>query len=157
MMKKSLLATATALLLATALAPAASAQTRPYGDHDRDGVPNAYDHRDDVRYDDRYRYRDRDRDGVPNRYDRYDDRRYWARQRYRAPRYVQPRNYHYNQWRIGAYLPAGYFGPRYYVDYRPYGLGYPPPGFRWVRVGSDVYLVSLRNGFIRDVMYNLFY
>jgi len=150
-MKKSLLATASALLLATALAPMASAQTRPYGDRDRDGVPNTYD-----RHDDR-RHRDRDRDGVPNRYDHRDDRRYWARQRYRVPRYVQPRNYHYNQWRIGAYLPAGYFGPSYYVDYRPYGLGLPPPGFRWVRVGSDVYLVSVRNGLIRDVLYNIFY
>ena len=48
----------------------------PWGDADRDGVPNAYD-----RHDDRFRHghghghghggwRDADRDGVPNRYDR---------------------------------------------------------------------------------------
>jgi len=34
---------------------------RPYGDRDRDGVPNRYD-------------RDRDGDGIPNRYDRQPDR-----------------------------------------------------------------------------------
>jgi hypothetical protein len=47
----------------------------PYGDKDRDGVPNAYD-----RHDNRYGYNrygawgDRDRDGVPNAYDRFDNR-----------------------------------------------------------------------------------
>ena len=40
----------------------------PWGDADRDGVPNAYDR--DSRYRHRsYGWRDADRDGVPNRYD----------------------------------------------------------------------------------------
>jgi Ni/Co efflux regulator RcnB len=147
-MKKFASAATAALVLAAALAStAASAQTRPYGDRDRDGVPNAYDRHNN----------DRDRDGVPNRYDRHDNRRYWARHRYHGSRYVQPRHYRYVQYRVGAYLPRGYYGPTYYVDYRPYGLAIPPPGYRWARVGNDVYLVSTRNGLIRDVLYNLFY
>ena len=151
-MKKIANAAATALVLAAALAStAASAQTRPYGDRDRDGVPNA-----DDRHDGRA-HRDRDHDGIPNRYDRHDNRRYHARNRYHGPRWVAPRNYRYVQYRIGAYLPPGYYGPQYYIDYRPYGLPFPPPGYHWVRVGSDVYLVSTRNGMIRDVLYSLFY
>lgn len=51
----------------------------PWGDRDRDGVPNAYD-----RYDNRHHGRhhrgpraDADRDGVPNRYDRYPGNPYY--------------------------------------------------------------------------------
>ena len=45
----------------------------PYGDWDRDGIPNRFDR--DTRYEQRVGYRrgpwgDADRDGVPNRYDR---------------------------------------------------------------------------------------
>lgn len=44
----------------------------PYGDIDRDGVPNRYD-----RYDSRRgAFGDRDRDGVPNMFDSYDHRRW---------------------------------------------------------------------------------
>ena len=53
-------------------------------------------------------------------------------------------------------LPVGYYGISYYVDYRPYGLSAPPRGYRWNRVGNDVYLVSTRNGLISDVIYSLF-
>jgi hypothetical protein len=47
----------------------------PYGDRDRDGIPNAYDRHDD-RHAGRYAqargpWGDYDRDGVPNRYDRF--------------------------------------------------------------------------------------
>ena len=42
----------------------------PYGDRDRDGIPNAYD-----RHDNRQQaWGDRDHDGIPNRYDRFDNR-----------------------------------------------------------------------------------
>lgn len=44
---------------------------RAWGDRDHDGIPNAYD-----RYDNRFA-RDRDRDGVPNRYDRAPNNPYW--------------------------------------------------------------------------------
>ncbi|HEX2544334.1 MAG TPA: hypothetical protein VHL79_05625 [Ramlibacter sp.] len=39
----------------------------PWGDADRDGIPNRYDRYDNSR---RGGYGDRDRDGVPNRFDR---------------------------------------------------------------------------------------
>jgi Ni/Co efflux regulator RcnB len=140
-------------------------------DRDRDGVHDRYDRWDNLRrvswdvdrngVNDRYqgnrRVGDRDRDGVPNRYDRYDDRRYQATQRYNGGRYVQPRNYRYTRYDIGSRLPPGYYGSNYYVDYRPYGLSAPPSGYRWNRVGSDAYLVSVTNGVVRDVIYSLFY
>ncbi len=50
--------------LTLAAAGAAAAQPRPYGDRDRDGVPNAYDNRPN-----NGPAGDRDRDGVPNAYD----------------------------------------------------------------------------------------
>ena len=44
---------------------------RPYGDRDRDGIPNRYD-----RHDNRQgAFGDRDRDGIPNAYDNWDNRR----------------------------------------------------------------------------------
>ena len=152
-----------------------------YGDADRDGVPNGYD-----RYDNRYdRYghrlvtvaRDRDCDGVPDRYDsytgrdrhdadcdgisdRYDynyNRVYTSPQRYYGPRYNEPYGYIHSRWSVGSYLPYGYYGHSYYIDYQPYGLSPPPYGYRWNRVGNDVYLVSIRNGLIAEVVYDLFH
>lgn len=48
----------------------------PYGDRDRDGVPNAYDN-----YNNRgQNMGDRDHDGVPNRYDQYNNNRSYPQQ-----------------------------------------------------------------------------
>ncbi|MFA6985211.1 MAG: RcnB family protein [Arenimonas sp.] len=171
-MKRTLLALTSALLLAGAAVSPASAQNPylyadVYGDVDRDGVPNRfdlYDNRYGIRLADRDcdgmadRYdniirrevRDRDCDGVPNRFDRYNDRRY------SAPRYIPPSGYNYARWSVGGYLPAGYYSSAYYIDYRPYGLAPPPYGYRWVRVGDDVYLASTRDGLIAEVVFNLF-
>jgi Ni/Co efflux regulator RcnB len=156
-------------------------------DDDNDGVPDRYDANDhddrdgrayaqDGRYDsrdgryannDRYRDDRYDRDDRYNRYnrdDRYANARHdngrhkgWAKKRYHAGRYVAPRNYRAQQWQVGSRLPAGYYGSSYYVSSSPYGLAPPPRGYRWNRVGNDVYLVSTSNGIIRDVMYSLFY
>lgn len=185
-MKKTMLGVASALLLTGVMTSTASAQSGYYydrddyyhddtysdawDDYDRDGVDDRYDRYDnrrDVIWDrdgdgvnDRYErtgYRDRDRDGVPNRYDRFDDRRHFARHRYNAGRYYAPRNYTYVRYSIGSRLPRSYYGGRYYIDYRPYGLYAPPPGYRWNRVGSDAYLVAVTNGLVRDVIYSLFY
>ena len=84
-MKRVLLAILAIGTLAAPLAAVTSAQAQvpprngPYGDRDRDGIPNAYD-RHDNRYDHRNYNRygawgDRDHDGIPNAYDRYDNRR----------------------------------------------------------------------------------
>jgi Ni/Co efflux regulator RcnB len=120
-------------------------------DRDCDGIPDRRD------YNDRSNYRDNDCDGVPNRFDRIDSRTYRATSRYAAPRYVAPYGYRYNsRYAVGTRLPSSYYGNSYYVDYRPYGLSAPPYGYRWVRVGSDVYLTSMRNGMIAEVIYSLF-
>ena len=74
-------------VLTLTVAGAAMAQPRPYGDRDRDGIPNAYDPRNN----NRGPMGDRDHDGVPNAVDARDDRwdsrwgrpvqppRYWGR------------------------------------------------------------------------------
>jgi Ni/Co efflux regulator RcnB len=123
-----------------------------YGnDRDCDGTPDRYDHND------RYSARDRDCDGVPNRFDRIDDRTYRARTSYYAPsRYYAPYGYQYQTYTVGGYLPRGYYGSSYYIDYRPYGLSAPPYGYHWVRVGNDVYLVESRNGRIMEAVMSLF-
>jgi hypothetical protein len=51
--------------------PTADAQSRgPYGDRDRDGIPNRYDRRDD-----RGAWGDRDHDGIPNAFDNRNNNR----------------------------------------------------------------------------------
>lgn len=167
-MKKTLLALATAALL---LGSAGNASAQARYDRDRDGVPKRYDRHDDRgrhdrdcdgianRYDrhDRRNVRDRDCDGISNRFDRHDGRRHhYARRVYDGPRYYAPRGYRYQRYTYGGYLPRGYWGNPYYLDYRPYGLAPPPPGYRWNRVGNDVYLVSVRNGLIAEAIYSLF-
>ena len=113
-----------------------------------------YDSR-DGRYDNRYN--DNRYERGDNRYDRRDNRRGMAQRRYQAGRYYAPRGYRYVRYDIGSRLPQGYYGSNHYVDYRPYGLSAPPRGYRWNRVGSDAYLVSITNGVVRQVMYSLFY
>jgi Ni/Co efflux regulator RcnB len=135
--------------------PRGSRYTTYSGDRDCDGVPNRYD-----RYDsyDRQRY-DRDCDGVPNRFDRVDNRTYRARYSYSSPsRYAYPYGYTYGTtYSVGSYLPRGYYGSSYYIDYRPYGLSAPPYGYQWVRVGNDVYMVRTSNGLINEIVYSLFH
>ena len=125
--------------------------SRYRNDRDCDGIPNARD------YNDRYSARDRDCDGIPNRFDRIDDRTYRAVTRYYAPsRYYAPAGYRYTTYDVGTYLPRGYYGSSYYIDYRPYGLSPPPYGYRWVRVGNDVYMVQTRNCLIAEAVLSLF-
>lgn len=171
-MKRLIIAAAALSLLG---ATAASAQPRPYGDRDRDGVPNQYDRDrdgDGVR-NNRDRnpnrpngpgarpYGDRDRDGVPNAYDRRDNRfsyggRYYDR--YRGPSYVYPRGYSYRSWGRGQVLPRGYFASPYYVDnWASYRLRPPPRGYRYVRVGNDVVLAAIAGGLIAEVINGVFY
>lgn len=151
-MKNTLTTLTAGLLLAGILGTTALAQSRPRGDRDHDGIRNSQD-----RYDNRIGKHDHDRDGIPDRYDRHDHRRHVAVRRYHAPRYIAPRNYRYVRWNVGARLPVGYYGSRYYIDYRPYRLPPPPRDYRWTRVGNDVYLVSIRSGLVRDVIYSIFY
>lgn len=138
------------------------ARGRAVADKDCDGIPDRFDNHEPINA------HDRDCDGITNRYDHHDNPRYAVTTRYRssslypvttryyAPAYVAPVGYTYSRYAVGSYLPMGYYGAAYYVDYRPYGLSPPPYGYTWVRVGNDVYLVSTRDGLVAEVVYNLF-
>lgn len=82
----------------------------------------------------------------------------WSGQRYHSPsRYYYPRGHSRLSWSIGFRLPSAFYGPSYYVDYRPYGLAAPPYGFRWIRADGDVLLVDLQTGEVVDVIYDFYY
>ncbi len=68
------------------------------------------------------------------------------------------RGYYYHRWVYGEFLPFGWFGNSYWVsDYWDYGLPVPPYGYNWVRVGPDVLLVRLGDGFVAESVYGVFY
>ncbi len=101
-------------------------------------------------------YRDRDHGRhfyAPNIY-RY---QYYAQQRYRAGAYRYPSNWFVRSWVFGDYLPRGWYGNSYYLDWNYYGLPYPPIGCEWVRVGRDAVLVDVWTGQVLSVWYSLFY
>ncbi|MFK0299330.1 RcnB family protein [Brevundimonas sp. NPDC090276] len=65
--------------------------------------------------------------------------------------YSVPRSYWNRQYYVGQYLPDIFW--RYQVnDWRTYGLGYPPPGTRWVYVDNSIYLIDEYDGYIIEVV-----
>lgn len=60
-------------------------------------------------------------------------------------------------WSRGEYMPRGYVVERTYYIAEParYRLRTPPPGYRWVRVGNDVYLAQTETGLIAEVIRSL--
>ncbi len=56
------------------------------------------------------------------------------------------------KWRKGERIPLTYIAPRYYIEPQVYRLAPPPPGYRWVGVGGDAYLVLTTNGFVTEVV-----
>jgi hypothetical protein len=100
----------------------------------------------------------RDRDHGRAWYDhRYYQPYYRASYRYRAPVYVYPHGYFVRHWVYGEYLPRGWYSPAYYLDWRAYGLPFPPIGCEWVRVGSNAILVDVWTGQILSIYYDLFW
>jgi Ni/Co efflux regulator RcnB len=76
----------------------------------------------------------------------------------RAPAYSYPQGYGYRRWGVGQDLPLLFLSSQYFFSsYAEYGIGPPPFGFRWVRYGPDLLLVSGRTGRIRQVIYGAFY
>jgi Ni/Co efflux regulator RcnB len=66
-----------------------------------------------------------------------------------------PRGYWGRQWRAGDVLPRWFW--RYEVrDFWRYGLPAPPNGCAWVWVNDNVALIDLYNGYILDIVYNVF-
>ena len=57
-------------------------------------------------------------------------------------------------WRKGQYIPAEH---RHHYLSEPYGYGLPapPPGYRWVLVEDDAYMVRQSDGFVSDLVMNL--
>ena len=57
-------------------------------------------------------------------------------------------------WRKGERLPSAYYAaPRYYIaEPARYRLSPPPPGYRWVLVERDAYLVRRDNGLVADLV-----
>ena len=164
-MKKSLLAAATALMLLGTVG-AASAKNGNGGGHKAESQDKGHsDARNHVYRDcdgvarghhDNRNKKGKDCDGSHNRFDNRDGRAHNARRSFEGPRYIAPRDYRYVRYDSGARLPQGYYGSGYYVDYQTYDLAPPPSGYRWNRVGNDVYMVSMRNGMIAEAVYSVF-
>jgi Ni/Co efflux regulator RcnB len=176
---KALLGLAAVLLLAVSLAAPAAAQHARYthkqqlhnsaasnknddSADDQDDTGDSDDASDATTARDREDYAEGYRDSERRRYiyrpvKRRVDHRY-SPYRYRATmRYDYPHGYSGGSWDVGGNLPEGYYSPSSYVDYRYYRLSPPPEGYQWVRIDKDVYLVSEGTGFIREVLYELFY
>ncbi len=87
---------------------------------------------------------------------------YWQGRRWNdrpvyGARYEFPRGYHYRHWSPGGLLPLPFLQSSYFFDdFADLGLPAPGSGYRWVRYGPDLLLVSVRNGRIRDVRYGVF-
>lgn len=165
-MKMSLLAAATALMLLGSAG--ASAKDGNGKDGKNKGASHAQSHSDASKHvyrdcdgvvrahHDNRNKKGKDCAGIHNRFDDRNVRVNDARRTFEGPRYVGPRDYRYTRYTSGARLPQGYYGSGYYVDYQPYGLAPPPQGYRWNRVGNDVYLISVRDGLIAQAVYSLF-
>lgn len=61
---------------------------------------------------------------------------------------------HARKWAIGRPLPRNVI---FYDVPQPVvlGLGYPPPGYRFVRVASDILLIAIGSGMVMDAIYDL--
>ena len=57
-------------------------------------------------------------------------------------------------WRRGQHLPSSYYDG-YIDDPRVYGLNQAPPGYRWVLVEDDAYLVQRENGLIQEIIWSV--
>jgi Ni/Co efflux regulator RcnB len=96
----------------------------------------------------------------PNRnFDRHSyQRNFVAPRRFHANVYVRPHGWYEHRWVFGEIQPALFWSQNYWLsDYNDYGLGDPPPGFVWVRYGSDALLVDQNSGEVLQVEYDVFY
>jgi len=65
-----------------------------------------------------------------------------------------PHQYRRHHWQAGQYLPNWFW--RYAVrEYWSYGLPDPPDGCAWVWVNNDVALIDLSDGYILDIVHNV--
>lgn len=72
--------------------------------------------------------------------------------------FAYPQGWAYRRWAVGAILPPLFLAPAYYYsDWATMGLTPPPPGFQWLRYGSDLLLVNVTTGQVVDTVYDVFY
>jgi len=65
-----------------------------------------------------------------------------------------PHEYQNHYWSVGEYLPQWFW--RYTVSqYWAYGLPEPPPGCAWIWLDGDVALVDMSDGYIIDMVSNI--
>ena len=84
---------------------------------------------------------------------------------FRAPRrfhiarpWVAPRGFVFRHFRLGERVPAVLRVPNYFLlDFALYGLAPAPPGYVWIREGSDAVLVDRYTGEVVQVAYDVFY
>jgi Ni/Co efflux regulator RcnB len=155
----------TALMAATALPAAASAQSNGEVRHDRrdvrheqrelDQARRTGDRRDvrDARHELREDVNDRNRRWARNDWNgwRNQNRAIFARGNWNAP-------FRYNAFRVGVRIAPAYYGPRFFVA-DPWRYHLPPAGFnqRWVRHYNDLLLVDVRRGIVIDVIRNFYW
>lgn len=162
----------TALMAATALPAAASAQSNGEVRHDRrdvrheqrelDQARRTGDRRDvreerrdvrDARQELREDVNDRNRRWARNDWSdwRNRNRSVFARGNWNAP-------FRYNAFRVGVRIAPVYYGPRFFVA-DPWRYHLPPAGFnqRWVRHYNDLLLVDVRRGIVIDVIRNFYW
>jgi Ni/Co efflux regulator RcnB len=82
-----------------------------------------------------------------------------APRRFRAARpWIAPRGFTFRRFRLGERVPAVLLASMYFLgDYSLYGLEPPPPGYVWIREGSDAVLVDRYTGEVLQVAYDVFY
>ena len=74
-----------------------------------------------------------------------------------APAFSYPVGWGYRHWVVGQSLPLLFLAsPYWFDDFAVIDVPPPPPGFRWVRYGPDLLLVSIRTGRIAQVIYGVF-
>jgi Ni/Co efflux regulator RcnB len=77
--------------------------------------------------------------------------------RFHVGGWSRPSGWYYRPWAYGMFLPFGWFGPAYYLNWGIYDLPPPPIGCEWVRQGPDAVLVDIWTGEILSVYSGVFY
>jgi Ni/Co efflux regulator RcnB len=72
--------------------------------------------------------------------------------------WIAPRGFTFRRFRLGERVPSVLLAASYFLmDYSLYGLAPPPPGYVWVRDGTDAVLVDQYTGEVVQVEYDVFY
>jgi Ni/Co efflux regulator RcnB len=80
-----------------------------------------------------------------------------AARSYKIGPYHPPAGWTAHHWAYGQTLPRAYWGSQYLLsDYWLFALEVPPPGYEWVRDGTDAILVNVNTGEILQVEYGVF-